>query len=483
MSTKGSLEFSKTELTVLRACRIFLMITAVLALLAGLLALALKAVLPGAWSAVWVPLGIAGLVYAAVVLVLLVAFRPLLGSGRRAAAKEQEAGKPDGDDGGEAPAGAGPDFGTVVAFVSKLFGALLALGVLGIALYVSGAATSRTVAPFWFDFGRLAGMGLLVALGFFAAGTLFGFLFGLPKSHQPAAKISPIPAPAPGPAPASGGAGAAGAGSAAAAPGSGSDGTSAANAANAEGIPDDNTNLEEVSDWLTKIIVGVGLVELKQIPVGIRELSAFFVQQCGNELCGGLFVMMGIFFFIIGFISAYVMARVYLKLAIALTNRFLETPAQKTADKAKKIADQSGAVAMVNEARSTINNYRDSVPGLETALKNINASLEVLPNYPVALVEKGRALRRLSELEKKPELLREALEAVNRARELTADNYAPAVYNAACYKALLGYSLADIRDDLKKAFALNKGLKETAPHDPDLARFHNEKAFHDLLAS
>ena len=138
---------------------------------------------------------------------------------------------------------------------------------------------------------------------------------------------------------------------------------------------------------------------------------------------------------------------------------------------------------MVNEARSTINNYRDSVPGLETALKNINASLEVLPNYPVALVEKGRALRRLSELEKKPELLREALEAVNRARELTADNYAPAVYNAACYKALLGYSLADIRDDLKKAFALNKGLKETAPHDPDLARFHNEKAFHDLLAS
>src|SRR5689334_2047890 len=34
----------------------------------------------------------------------------------------------------------------------------------------------------------------------------------------------------------------------------------------AEGDYQPNTNLEEISDWLTKLIVGIGLVELRRIP-------------------------------------------------------------------------------------------------------------------------------------------------------------------------------------------------------------------------
>lgn len=480
----GIADYSPVELRILRACRMFLVVTLILALLSGVLVMTLKPVLPRAWADVCVPFGIAELVYAALAAAILAIWGSL--NPRWVAGKpdseQKNSKKKDADErNGEAhdPVTASPDFPTVVTFVSKLFGALLVLGVLGIALYVSGEAASTAVAPFWFDFGRLAGTGLLVALGFFAVGTLFGFLFGLPKSGhpKPAAQVQPsvvgrgvatppgtdaqppaVPALAP--------------------PGEIRD---AGHVQDQNAIPDDNTNLEEVSDWLTKIIVGVGLVELKDVPHGIRQLSDFFIQECGNELCGSIFVMMGIFFFIIGFISSYVLARVYLKLAIALTNRFLESPVLAIANQAKAIADRSSGIALVDAVRGSISLYRDSVPGLEEALRTIEIALKDIPNYPVALVEKGRALRRLSELQHNPQLLAQAVDVVNRARELTADNYAPAVYNAACYKALQGQPVANFAADLKKAFVLNPGLKEEARKDPDFARVRDTPEFQELL--
>jgi hypothetical protein len=123
-------------------------------------------------------------------------------------------------------------------------------------------------------------------------------------------------------------------------------------------VPDDNTNLEEVSDWLTKIIVDVGLVELMQIPGRVKKLSQFFIDQRGKEWCGGLFVMTGSFFFIIGFISSYVLGQVYLKLAIALANRILESPAKASADRAQ-------ALALLNDAPFSISRNRDSIPTLK----------------------------------------------------------------------------------------------------------------------
>jgi tetratricopeptide (TPR) repeat protein len=479
---KDSLDFSPLEVRVLRGCRIFLMVTGVLALFTGVFALVLKPVLPRAWSGACVPFGIAELVYAAVVLMALAVMGALW---PRSTAVESHPEEKDGKkDGAGAGKGAGetpekasgsPDFETVVGFVTKLFGALLALGIVGIGLYVSGAAASPLVAPFWFDFGRLAGTGLLAALGFFAAGTLFGFLFGLPKSGQNTkTQIKADPKTVK-----QNNQKALGTDPNATIP-SGSD--SRADGETEHGaVPDDNTNLEEVSDWLTKIIVGVGLVELKQIPHGIRQLTDFFIKECGNELCGGLFVMMGIFFLIIGFISAYVLARFYLKLAIVLVNRLVDSPAQKTAREAKATADKSWVVALVNEMRDLISINKSSKVGLEYALNTINQALQESPDYPVALVQKARALRWLSVVKNDRQLLEQALAVVNRARQVTEDKYAPAVYNAACYKALLEEPLANFIDDLKKAFDLNPGLKEEARTDADLARVRDLPEFKALL--
>ncbi len=67
----------------------------------------------------------------------------------------------------------------------------------------------------------------------------------------------------------------------------------------------DNTNLEQISDWLTKILVGVGLTQVNSIYIRMKGISAFAEQQLGyapGSRAAGLAVM--IFFFICGFLRA-----------------------------------------------------------------------------------------------------------------------------------------------------------------------------------
>lgn len=74
-----------------------------------------------------------------------------------------------------------------------------------------------------------------------------------------------------------------------------------------------NTNLEEVSDWLTKIIVGIGLVQLEPI----YEFSAKLASQFGIGLGGGAIgtifaALIGVYSIIAGFFVCYIWTRVYL---------------------------------------------------------------------------------------------------------------------------------------------------------------------------
>jgi len=78
-----------------------------------------------------------------------------------------------------------------------------------------------------------------------------------------------------------------------------------------------NTNLEEISDWLTKIIVGLGLYELKRIPTWIGELARVFassLQRSDQEQ--GVFGAAIVFFLICGFLMGYLVTRLYLQGAL-----------------------------------------------------------------------------------------------------------------------------------------------------------------------
>ncbi|HET8889374.1 MAG TPA: hypothetical protein VFQ41_10760 [Candidatus Angelobacter sp.] len=74
-----------------------------------------------------------------------------------------------------------------------------------------------------------------------------------------------------------------------------------------------NSNLELISDWLTKILVGVGLTQLREIPGGLARLAQYVAggsTSSGHEQSFAFFVIL--YFFFGGFVDAYLETRVFL---------------------------------------------------------------------------------------------------------------------------------------------------------------------------
>ena len=73
--------------------------------------------------------------------------------------------------------------------------------------------------------------------------------------------------------------------------------------------PEINNNLIEVSDWLTKIIVGLGLVELNQLPNKIKIIIHPLVKSIDNEQAEAISSAVLLLFVSVGFLAAYINAR------------------------------------------------------------------------------------------------------------------------------------------------------------------------------
>lgn len=77
-----------------------------------------------------------------------------------------------------------------------------------------------------------------------------------------------------------------------------------------------NTNLEDVSDWLTKIIIGVTLTQLGKIPGYLQNVVDYLIDNSGLMLqldsAGPFLIALIIYSFIAGFIIGYFYTRIYL---------------------------------------------------------------------------------------------------------------------------------------------------------------------------
>jgi hypothetical protein len=77
-----------------------------------------------------------------------------------------------------------------------------------------------------------------------------------------------------------------------------------------------NTNLEQISDWLTKIIVGLGLVELRSMPKRLYDAAAWMGQSISNkpqaDQVASFCCAFIIFFSITGFLAGYLITRLFL---------------------------------------------------------------------------------------------------------------------------------------------------------------------------
>jgi len=133
-------------------------------------------------------------------------------------------------------------------------------------------------------FLRTLSVGLMTAGSAMFVGGLLGFLFGVPytrEGEQPAGT---------------------------------KDGQQ--NKAGSDALPTiyrPNTSLEQISDWLTKILVGVGLVQIKTIPDKLKALAAYIAQDLGGGQANAFVATVLIYFSVCGFVFGFLWARIYLR--------------------------------------------------------------------------------------------------------------------------------------------------------------------------
>jgi hypothetical protein len=79
-----------------------------------------------------------------------------------------------------------------------------------------------------------------------------------------------------------------------------------------------NTNLEQISDWLTKIIVGLGLVQLRKVPEYLGRASEWMAQSftaapgVQTTQIASVSTSVILLYSIVGFLAGYLITRLYL---------------------------------------------------------------------------------------------------------------------------------------------------------------------------
>ncbi|MDD1706273.1 MAG: hypothetical protein LUQ12_04470, partial [Methanoregulaceae archaeon] len=157
-------------------------------------------------------------------------------------------------------------------------------GLVGIILF---ALQSSSISQFF----SILGAGLLISGAALFIGGIVGFLFGIPRLTQPGWK--PDEATAAGP--------------------------------SQSGGYQENTNLEQISDWLTKIIVGVALTQVVLIQGYLQTFAEAVKPALGNFDSSGMFgVALLVFFSIDGFLIGYLWTRLFMLESLTRKKREIE---------------------------------------------------------------------------------------------------------------------------------------------------------------
>jgi tetratricopeptide (TPR) repeat protein len=173
----------------------------------------------------------------------------------------------------------------------------LILGLVAVALRFFLPAITQLINGQGFHVTGQTFISLVWALAWFSCAFILGFLFGIPKtqSRQVPSATNSQSGSLPSQVGETGGAGTA-------------------------SPLKVNTNLEEVSDWLTKILLGAGLTQLTKIPVMFGKAADFMSQGCSQGCSNSDRVFAGgiiMFFSALGFFAGYIWTRMYFAGAFA----------------------------------------------------------------------------------------------------------------------------------------------------------------------
>ena len=165
-----------------------------------------------------------------------------------------------------------------------------------------------------------------------------------------------------------------------------------------------NTNLTQVSDWLTKIIIGVGLVQFGQLVDTLGQLGDSLEPSLGGEDAGKAFgIALVVGFFVIGFLVGYLYTRLRLQWAFASADRgAFEQVVKEAADRQKeadmqalKLFDRKAEELPEEQLNAVVSEASPAaVEQVRAQAKELKATPQAAPNSPDKVLEAIDKLKR-----------------------------------------------------------------------------------------
>jgi len=149
-----------------------------------------------------------------------------------------------------------------------------------------------------------------------------------------------------------------------------------------------NTNLEQISDWLTKILVGAGLTQITVIPGSIQNVAEYASKGMGNSTSSIYAGSILIFFFVTGFLYGFLWTRLILPKAMKATDDDLKDLAVKTLGVLGAVEPQLDAAGkssldnlrqQTERALASLEPERNSKKNIDSLIKEYEQTRAIMP--------------------------------------------------------------------------------------------------------
>ena len=262
-----------------------------------------------------------------------------------------------------------------------------------------------------------------------------------------------------------------------------------------------NNNLQEISDWLTKIIVGVGLIELRNVPSRVDELAAALYRDLAtlgtgfsHAYAGGLIV----YFIVIGFLTGYLLTRLFLAKEFRLADqdasgeleaqfrraaeasRQAEEKSKETVEKNEELLDELATNQAILRGKTALQAL-DDPQAVERAIPDLVRVRQKHPDHRGASIVLARLHRRMKDWGSAISVLKSALEAKT-ARGTGSDVDAADIrFNLACYYCVMADETSNEADKTRLREQMYDELNAAIRGNPtNAASARDDEDFHSV---
>jgi tetratricopeptide (TPR) repeat protein len=270
-----------------------------------------------------------------------------------------------------------------------------------------------------------------------------------------------------------------------------------------------NTNLEEVSDWLTKLLLGAGLTQLGRIPSGLTALGNFLAPAFGGGSAASPFaVVLVVFNLIAGFAFGYLATRLRLLAALREADK-LKFQTDVTAEALQLLPKQPVEAGALPPAGDVGPDQKQAAIDLFRTVARLEGATPTTAFDATGYLRLAQQLVRAREFDRALETLELGMQQHPTDPSLPAyagvvkgvylgnqddaeryylrslaikPDYAYSYYNLACNEARRkSPNLDRARAFLTQAFALDPELREYAREDEVWSEFRDRPELSDLL--